>query len=285
MSYYQPSSEYEPSSPDEARTRLGYILIGVVACLIVAIILASFAGLGWIAYTGSQDGHATATSRAQQDNTAPTSQDGDDNVEGASQTQIVLPPPGWTLLINDQFALNSNGWTAGSREEKYGDGAFFLENQRYRVRVEANSDEGLAWWVNSNFYHQTEDLYLSVKCRLVGGDPASSACGLAYRINDGSYYYFVISEDLFMAVVLVHPDEWSYLVAWEHTDLVQPDQLNQLAVLAEGEHYSFFINGEIVSELDDNQLSRGETGVIVNIWGKNKAEFEFDDFRLYEPGR
>lgn len=61
--------------------------------------------------------------------------------------------------------------------------------------------------------------------------------------------------------------------------------MNRLAVLAEGNHYRFFINSQFAYELDDDQLAGGTVGLVAALSGENNAEFKFDNFQVYEPGK
>ncbi len=86
-----------------------------------------------------------------------------------------------------------------------------------------------------------------------------------------------------MDVELLRDNEWIRLLDWTETSLVHPGERNQLAVLAEGTHYKFFINGELAHELDDDQLSGGAFGLGVDVWDVEGITFEFDNLQVYEP--
>lgn len=74
------------------------------------------------------------------------------------------------------------------------------------------------------------------------------------------------------------------MLPWEHTDLLHPGKMNQVAVLGEEANYRFFINGQLAYTLEDGQFVGGQAGLIAEIWGKDNAEFEFDNFKFYIPG-
>lgn len=284
MSDYQPISEHEILPSHQPRTGLWIGLIGVAFCLIVAIILVGLGGLGWIAYTGLQGDNATATSQALSDSATATTQAQYDRATATARAQIVLPPPGWSRIIVERFSPARSSWMVDFMEIDAGTADLAMEHNRYRWRLEANSDKGLIWYAYPGLGRQLRDFYASVECSLVSGDASVSDCGLAFRIlNDDNYYRFVVAEDQLVNITLTRKQEWLELLPWERSPLIRPGKMNQVAVLVEGTHYQFFINGQFVYELDDDQLAGGKAGVLADVWGKNKAEFDFDNFHIYEP--
>lgn len=295
MSEYQPSPGFEQLSPTNSRTGLWVALIGVATCLILVIILVSLAGMGWLASAGIQDGNATATTQAQNDSTTATSQAQNDNATATAQIQnydptataqarFVPKPPGWFWIIGDKFVSNDRGWRSGFHQGDYGSATLLFGSGVYRWQVEANSEEGILWWEYPDWHSHPGLFYASVDCRLTSGKASGTGCGLIFHLlDDDNFYEFIIGEDQLMNVALNKEDEWFYLLPWEHTELIIPGESNRLTVLAERTHYSFFINGVLAYELDDDSLRGGKIGLVVDVWGENKAEFEFDNFWIYEP--
>jgi hypothetical protein len=255
----EPVTDYSSvSAPGHPSRWLVVIVLGGVACLVVGVIFAAVAGVGWLAYLGVQNGDETA--------------------------QIVLPPTGWLVTVDEDFASKRNDWEVGAQEVDYGKVDLAIQDDRFWWQLEPNSDEGMSWWSFPVFDHRLGDFYVSTECRLTSGDAANSAYGLAFRVlNSDNYYRFVIGEDQSFSVSLIEKGEWLELLSWKSTDLVRPGAVNQVAVLAKGAHYQFFINNGLAYEVDDDRLSDGWVGIIADVWGENKAEFEFDNFQVYEP--
>jgi hypothetical protein len=65
---------------------------------------------------------------------------------------------------------------------------------------------------------------------------------------------------------------------------VQSGESNRLSVVAVGSHLMFYINDQLVAELDDDTLQHGFVGVYINLEGGNAlANVVFDNFELRAP--
>jgi len=182
-----------------------------------------------------------------------------------------------------QFGSNENDWDVGSLENSYGHAELSIVSGHYEWRLEANSEKGMLWWAFPTF-HCPNDFYASTDCHLNGGNASATACGLVFRLIDGgNFYKFAVSEGQIMNIMLEKNGEIVNLFPWGSTDLVQPGETNRIAVLAKEAHYQFFINGQLAYELDDDQLTSGSVGLVADNWSGEEAEFQFDNFQLYEP--
>jgi hypothetical protein len=74
-------------------------------------------------------------------------------------------------------------------------------------------------------------------------------------------------------------------VDWKRTDVIKPNGVNQLEVVARDTHFVFLINGEIVSEVDNNDhFGQGLVGVAIEGYTQGeKTIFDFLDFTLRGP--
>ena len=59
--------------------------------------------------------------------------------------------------------------------------------------------------------------------------------------------------------------------------------MNQVAILAKGDHFTLYINGEIVGEFTNQQLVKGEAGFFVELDQGINASYEFDNLILRAP--
>jgi hypothetical protein len=128
------------------------------------------------------------------------------------------------------------------------------------------------------------DFMVAVEVQQTSGDPGRA--GLTFRLdNDTNYYYFAISSsDQKYGVFLYYQGKWQTLVAYTQSDAIYTDQANWIGVRAEGSHYIFYINNQLVNEVDDSQLSQpGWMGLAVELDSGKLGDFEFDNFRLGPP--
>jgi hypothetical protein len=73
-------------------------------------------------------------------------------------------------------------------------------------------------------------------------------------------------------------------VDWKRSDRIKPYGVNQLEVLARGAHFTFTINGQIVSEVDNDHFSQGLAGLAIEGYTPGeKIIFDFIDVTLREP--
>lgn len=262
MSEYQPLPVSEQPPPAGSKTGLWIGVIGVAACLILVIVLGAVVGLGWLVYSQMQTDNATAT----------------------AQANVTLPPPGWSSSLDDQFSSNQHDWLVGTFDDDYGEADLAVDGGGYKWTVKPATDEGVFWWEYPAFDRDLDDFYLSVDGRLLNGDIYEADYGLVFRmVDENNFYFFAVSEDQYMKIELLKDNEWLTLLDWAETPSIQPGEANRLAVLTEGIHYKFFVNGALVHELDDDQLSGGSVALGADVWDVAGASFEFDNFQVYEP--
>jgi hypothetical protein len=188
----------------------------------------------------------------------------------------------WTTLLFDSFASNDNNWLVGNRTSEY----FAPLNQaivdgRYRWEGEVGRASSISTsWLGA---YRISDLHLIVNAKHILGSKAGSSWGVIFRIQDHrNYYFFHMTDSQFFAVSMINDGQWQKLVYWTRTDAIKPNGVNQLEVIGRETHFIFLINGEIVSEIDDDHYNQGVTGVALE--GYNAGEkiiFDFLDFTLY----
>jgi hypothetical protein len=90
-----------------------------------------------------------------------------------------------------------------------------------------------------------------------------------------------MTDSKFFGVSVSENGQWRDLVAWTRTDTIKPNGVNQLEVIARDTHFVFLINGQIVSEADDDRFTRGLAGLAIEGYTQGeKIVFDFLDFTL-----
>ncbi len=192
---------------------------------------------------------------------------------------IVAAPADWSLAFSDDFNDNAHEWVVGSYEDAWGTMTRVITDGLYTWDVTALQSVG-RWCMPE--ITSTTDFYLTVDARRVSG-PLNASYGLVFRHSDGNYYLFSIRDDGFFNFNLWYDFTWSAVIDWTGTLAIRPGAVNQLAVLAEGTRFTFSINGEQVADIEDAQLTGGETGLSVLLITPGDAVFTFERFRLYTP--
>lgn len=188
----------------------------------------------------------------------------------------------WPLVLQDTFSEPKNDWEVGDDiEGEYATGRLSVRNGKYRWEVTAM--QAVVWWSLALKDTFTTDFYAVVEARHVSG--ASEAdCGLIFRNDGDNYYYLQVNDTGHYAAYLYHAGEWTELIALTETGAIRPGRVNKIAVVGEGKHFTFFINGKWVGEVRDATLRAGSVGVAVEIHDAGKsAVFEFDNFEWRAP--
>jgi hypothetical protein len=133
--------------------------------------------------------------------------------------------------------------------------------------------------------YPVSDFHLSVNCKHIIGSKAGSGWGMVFRIQDNhNYYWFRITDNQFFAFSVVKEDQWLNIVDWTRTEAIKPNGVNQLEVIAFGKHFTFLINGQIVSEIDDDHFSQGLAGLAIEGYKLGEEiTFDFMDLILRAP--
>jgi predicted RNA-binding Zn-ribbon protein involved in translation (DUF1610 family) len=189
----------------------------------------------------------------------------------------------WTTLLYDNFSSNDNNWPVGNQTSEY----FAKLNRtiadgRYRWETETGRPNSIspAWLMG----YQVSDFHLMANCKHISGSKANSSWGVIFRIQDNqNYYSFRLTDTQFFAFSMIKDDQWSNLVDWTRTEAIKPNGVNQLEVIARDTHFTFTINGQVVSEVDDGYFSRGLVGLAIEGYTTGeKVIYDFIDVILRE---
>jgi len=88
------------------------------------------------------------------------------------------------------------------------------------------------------------------------------------------------------AFIWFQPDQLSLSDRYFPSPTVTPTPTtpNRLTVTANGSHFTFLINDQLVANATDTRIPRGTTGLAIQIHQSDRqATFEFDNFELREP--
>ena len=187
----------------------------------------------------------------------------------------------WTTLLYDNFSTNDNNWLTETKTSEYfaplsqviADGRYRWEAQVIKVSSISTS------WLGA---YRVSDFHLIANAKHILGSRANSSWGLIFRIQDNrNYYFFHMTDSQFFAVSATQDGQWHQIVDWTRTDAIKPMGNNQLEIIAQETHFIFLINGQIVSETDDEHYGQGLVGVAIEAYKSGeKVTFDFLDFTL-----
>lgn len=188
----------------------------------------------------------------------------------------------WNTLLFDNFTSNDdNHWLVGSQSSEYFDPVNrMIADGRYRWEATVNRANSISKvWLGD---YQVSDFHLIVNSKHILGTRANSAWGVIFRLQDNhNYYWFRMTDSKFFGVSVAEDSQWRDLVAWRRSETIKPNGVNQLEVIARDAHFVFVINGQIVSEVDDEGFGQGLVGLAIEGYtAGEKITFDFLDFSL-----
>jgi len=189
--------------------------------------------------------------------------------------------PPWTTLLFDGFTSNDNNWLVGTQSSEYFDPlSRVIADGRYRWEAHVSRASSISKvWLGE---YKVSDFHLTVNAKHIIGSRAGSAWGVIFGVLDNqNYYWFRMTDTKFFAVSVAEEGQWRDIVEWTRTEAIKPNGVNQLEVIARDTHFIFLINGQIVSEAEDDRFSEGLVGLAIEGYTQGeKIVFDFLDFTL-----
>ena len=190
----------------------------------------------------------------------------------------------WITVLFDSFTTNDNNWLIGTQPSDYFDPLNRkIADGRYHWEAATSKPNSISpMWLTS---YQVLDFHLIVNGKQIMGNGKGSGWGLIFRIQDNqNYYSFRVTDSQSFGVSVQKEGQWLILVDWTKTDAIKPNGVNQLEVLARGSNFIFTINGQVVSEVDDDHFRQGLVGLAIEGYTPGeKIIFDFIDVTLREP--
>lgn len=190
----------------------------------------------------------------------------------------------WSTLVYDGFISNHNDWLVGNQTSEY----FSLLNRaiadgRYRWEAKVSQANSLATaWLTP---YPVSNFHLMANGKHIHGSRGGSSWGVVFRIRDNqNYYHFHITDDRSFVVSVQKESHWLTLVDWTKTNTIKPNGVNQLEVIAHEQHFTFLINGQLVSEVEDDHFREGLVGLAIEGFpAGEEMTFDFLDILLRAP--
>lgn len=187
------------------------------------------------------------------------------------------PPEGdSTALFADDFSSTNSGWDRSSGDTGTTD---YLEDE-YQILV---NETDYYLWANPN--KTFTDTRIEVDLRAVedkGGD-----MGVICRYSDEQNFYFVrITSDGYYGISKMVNGQESLL---GNDQLIPSDKIrtgtatNHLRVDCVGDRLSLYVNGEIVADVTDTDLTSGDVGLIAGTFEQPGNDVRFDNFQVFRP--
>ena len=188
----------------------------------------------------------------------------------------------WRAVFPMNFDASSDAWLTGDDSNEYGSSKWTILQGKYHW--EASATQGMVWWSIPDML-PIADFYLSVLANQISGPP-DSLLGLAFRVTgeEDGFYLFQVNTMGEYAVYQLENGDWIARVPWNSSPAFQAGQPNQLAVLGQGSHFYFFINGSLVDQMTDDNLPTGTAGLVIGLDNAgDTGAWEFENFQVSTP--
>src|SRR5712692_6098229 len=205
-------------------------------------------------------------------------------VAGCAPARPSSTPPPAGVLFQDDFANANSGWDKNSGAEvttNYDNGQYLIAVGQPSVDVWAQPGLDLT------------DVAVLVQSQYDAG-PANNEYGVMCRYQRGgdgksSFYFFLISTDGYYALGKVSKDVRKILSPAEGspqpTSAIksQTDAVNELSATCQGNHLALAVNGAQVGEFNDDELKRGDIGLIAGTYDEGGVKIHFDNLVARQP--
>lgn len=182
-------------------------------------------------------------------------------------------------IFKDDFAKPFNGWLRGTELPNGGISDYADGNFRILVN-EPNFDY---WSVPNLDFKNTRIEVDAVK----QSGPEINRFGLICRYQDElNFYFFIASSDGYYGVGKVKGDQLSLIGMDEmlpSSAILPGSGLNHLRADCIDSQLTFFVNGQLVTQVFDSDFSTGDVGFLAGTFNESGVDVLFDNFVVVKP--
>jgi len=192
----------------------------------------------------------------------------------ASPPEIDLPVQGIVIYEDDFSDLNS-GWT------QKGDSNFSRGYVDGEYHIEVFAKDRLAWATTEV---SSVDTIVDVDAHVIKS-ASDGDYGVVCRYQDkGNFYGLEIAENGYFAIWKYVNGEYSALLDWQSSNFItQSGEDQHFTAGCIGDTLTLAINGELLAEVHDSDLTSGEVGMVVGTYANPGIRVGFDNFRVSSP--
>jgi hypothetical protein len=180
------------------------------------------------------------------------------------------------ILFEDDFSNPNSGWD----QETYVDGMTGYSDGAYKIGV---NTESMFFWANP--YKDYEDVIIEVEAQKISGED-DMQYGIICRHEDvENWYTLAVTADGFGVIRKRYQgSELEFITDWaEAPSLNTGNGTNLLRAECIGDRLSLYVNGELVIEAYDSDLTSGDVGLMAGTFEQLDTEVLFDNFVVRKP--
>lgn len=195
---------------------------------------------------------------------------------GLEQVAEVATPSG-EVLFQDSFSDPGSGWLQGEDEV----GSIEYENGGLSFHIQHETSAKI-----SIPRLQFTDVSIETTAKKVAGSD-DNEFGIVCRYKDqDNFYFFTISSDGYYGIGK-YKENVLYLIGMDKmktSDLInQGEQENHLRLDCIGPALTFYINGQKIGQVFDNDFSFGDVGLLAGTFRSSDTQLLFDNFSVKKP--
>ena len=178
--------------------------------------------------------------------------------------------------FEDDFSDPASGWGAASHE------TYVRGYQQGRYLFQIDVPRWYVWATNGRTF---QDVEIQAVARAAG--QSDNHYGPICRYSDQQFYYFAISADGYYAIF--RSDEEGELLPLTGSAMLRSAAIhidgsdNRLLAVCQDATLTFYVNGELVAQVEDETLVQGDVGLAAGTVGAGGTSVWFDDFEASEP--
>ena len=186
-------------------------------------------------------------------------------------------PPGKEILFQDDFSSPDDTWVRLRDEEGITD----YDQDGYRIRVDL---ENWFFWVNPGLTF--DDVSIQVEATKLGG-PDENEFGVICRyVDENNFYFFSITSDGFYGITRVVGDDYE-LIGMQNlrpsNAINTGSAANRLRAECQGNTLRFYVNDMLLAEVQDDNLTAGDIGLIAGTYDQPGVDILFDNLIVTRP--
>lgn len=184
---------------------------------------------------------------------------------------------GPTVLFQDDFSRNSSGWDRYSDDSASTD---YFEDT-YRIKVDDSN-----WYAWANPGKTFTDVRVEVDAWKASGPDGDAAIICRYK-DEQNFYLLNITTDGYYGISKIVAGEDTLIGSdmLEFSSLIKTGagEVNHLRADCIGNRLSLYVNGDILAEVTDSDLTSGDVGLASGTYDDPGTEMRFDNFVVYRP--
>jgi hypothetical protein len=193
-----------------------------------------------------------------------------------TSTPVPSPTPDPVLFEDSEFTNSCNADSTTEVER-------FVENEQFHMIVKTSKYIGWTECTKVEF----SDVIIEADAAQVEG-PDNNMFGVIFRygLEDDEFYVFAVSGDGYYVLTIdgIEHTEPEILVDWTESSAVNKSpQTNRLKVVAVGGSIEYYVNDQLLGEIQNDRLTTGTVGFFAGSNEEGGVHVSFDNLKIYEP--